>query len=83
VVTSDSLTLQESIAVSGDRQSATELSHRARTERPQPSVSPEELFRRYELVHQEQQRQQHQQVIQESRTHNVYRNDNVDFTIGM
>jgi hypothetical protein len=47
VITSDSLTLQESITLSGDRQSATELSKRACEAKPSRDVKPDDLFRIY------------------------------------
>ena len=46
VVTSDSLTLQESIGVSGDRQSASELARRT-SEAPKPVMSFDDLQRLY------------------------------------
>ena len=47
VVTSDSVALRESIGVSGDRQSATELSQRTAVAKPRTTISPE-LFRLYQ-----------------------------------
>jgi conjugative relaxase-like TrwC/TraI family protein len=58
VVTSDSLTLRESIGVSGDRQSATELSERTATAKPRTTISANELFRLYQQ--QQIDRSQHQ-----------------------
>ena len=48
VVTSDSLGLQESIGVSGDRQSAMELARRSAVAKPAHTMSDEDLFRLYE-----------------------------------
>jgi hypothetical protein len=48
VITSDSLGLQESIAVSGDRQSATELAQRAVTVNSVRTLTHDDLFRVYQ-----------------------------------
>lgn len=47
VVTSDSLALQESIGVSGDRQSASELARRATGPKAAPPITGDELFTTY------------------------------------
>ena len=47
VITSDSLTLQESITLSGDRQSATELSKRAARPKPTQQMRDDDLLRIY------------------------------------
>jgi len=61
VVTSDSLSLQESIGVSGDRQSASELARRAAV----PVAAEMDDFRLYEAHQQMAQQQPAQQVIQQ------------------
>jgi hypothetical protein len=79
VVTSDSVGLQESIGVSGDRQSAMELERRAAAiARTSPrSIAPDD----YELyqAHQEQQRPGQRPGIQ----HEVTRNVSIDNTLGI
>lgn len=49
VITSDSLTLQESIVESGNRQSATELAQRAARARPRAAFKSEDLYRDYQV----------------------------------
>jgi ATP-dependent exoDNAse (exonuclease V) alpha subunit len=61
VVTSDKTTLMESIGVSGDRQSASELAKNAAKQAPSMAFDDHDLFRSYE-AHQ-QQRKDHQQSI--------------------
>jgi conjugative relaxase-like TrwC/TraI family protein len=49
IITSDSLSLEESIGVSGDRQSASELSKRAITDSPARAFAHDDLFRLYHI----------------------------------
>jgi len=63
VVTSDSLTLRESIGISGDRQSATELSQRTAVAKPRTTTSPDELFRLYQQQQIDRSQHQRQQTI--------------------
>ena len=56
VITSDSLDLQESITLSGDRQSATELSKRAATPKPVRDMKHDDLFRTYRAQQERQER---------------------------
>ena len=62
VVTSDSVALRESIGVSGDRQSATELSQRTAVAKPRTTISPE-LFRLYQQQQIDRSQHQRQQAI--------------------
>jgi hypothetical protein len=52
VITSDSIGLQESIGVSGDRQSATELARRAALATPTKALAYDDLFQVYEAQQQ-------------------------------
>jgi hypothetical protein len=63
VVTSDSLMLRESIGVSGDRQSATELSERTATAKPKAAISADELFQLYQQQQIDRSQHQRQQAI--------------------
>jgi len=71
VITSDSLGLQESIGISGDRQSASELARRAAAA-PAQALLQDDLFRLY----QEQQAQQkpRQPILKQEINHHVNRN---------
>jgi conjugative relaxase-like TrwC/TraI family protein len=68
VITSDSQALQESIGVSGDRQSASELARRAAIVQPHRSISEEELFATYQA---QQAQKVSQPVIQKEHHHHV------------
>lgn len=50
VITSDSAGLQESIGISGDRQSATELARSANASSPSPSMSEDDLIQAYQAM---------------------------------
>jgi hypothetical protein len=80
VVTSDSFGLQESIAVSGDRQSATELSHRAGATSPARSFTHDDLFRVYQA--QQMDRSKSQSVIQKEMHHRV-NNEHTGIGLGL
>ena len=75
VITSDSIALQESIGVSGDRQSATELARRAQSAAVIKSVHgvTAEDYDLYQQFQQQQQRPTHRQrpEIQQEITHHV------------
>ena len=73
VVTSDSIALQESIGVSGDRQSATELARRAECAaaiKSAHAIAPED-YDLYQQFQQQQQRPAHRPEIQQEITHHV------------
>jgi ATP-dependent exoDNAse (exonuclease V) alpha subunit len=78
VVTSDSFTLRESIGVSGDRQSATELSQRSAVAKPRVAISADELFRLYQQQQIDRSQHQRQQAI---RIPEIGYNNNVTSTI--
>jgi conjugative relaxase-like TrwC/TraI family protein len=83
VVTSDKTTLMESIGVSGDRQSASELAKNAAKQTPAQAFNDDDLFRAY-AAHQ-QQRQAPQQSIQQQEivhTPNVNHHHSTGLTIG-
>jgi ATP-dependent exoDNAse (exonuclease V) alpha subunit len=69
VITSDSLGLQESIGVSGDRQSASELARRAATAAPAKALEFDDLFRLYHL--QQAQQKAPQLFLQQEFNHHV------------
>ncbi len=69
VITSDSLGLQESIGVSGDRQSAIELSKLAAVARPIETVEDHDLYRTYQA--QQQKQKPTQPEIQQEMTQHV------------
>jgi len=72
VITSDKGLLQESIAQSGDRQSATELARRSALAAAIPCIANEDLLQVYEAQQQLQQRStQREQTIQREITRNV------------
>jgi conjugative relaxase-like TrwC/TraI family protein len=76
VITSDSIALQESIGVSGDRQSATELARRAESAAAIKSgheIAPEDYDLYQQFQQQQQQRAAHRQEpeIQQEITHHV------------
>jgi ATP-dependent exoDNAse (exonuclease V) alpha subunit len=73
VITSDSLGLEEAIAVSGDRQSASELARRSAQATPIQTLTHDDLFRLYE-AQQEQQRPR-QPVLKKEIHHDVTRSD--------
>ena len=77
VITSDSIAPQESIGVSGDRQSATELARRAESAaaiKSAHAIAPED-YDLYQQFQQQQQRpvQRQQPEIQQEITHHVER----------
>jgi conjugative relaxase-like TrwC/TraI family protein len=69
VIASDSLGLQESIGVSGDRQSASELARRAATAPPAQALAHDDLFRLYQS--QQAQQKVPQPVLQQELNHHV------------
>ena len=72
VITSDRFELQESIAVSGDRQSASELAQRAASTTPTRTLTSDDLFRLYEA--QQAQQRQPQRILKQEIHHHVDRN---------
>ena len=72
VITSDRFELQESITVSGDRQSASELAQRAATATPAQTLTHDDLFRLYEA--QQAQQRPPQPVLKQEIHHHVNRN---------
>lgn len=79
VITSDSFGLQESIAVSGDRQSATELAQRARKANPDRGFMYDDLFRIYQA--QQMDRSKPQSVIAKEMNYRVS-NDHTGIGLG-
>ena len=69
VVTSDSQGLQESISVSGDRQSASELARRSATMMPTSSLTNDDFFRLYEAQQQVQKSPVEREQTYQKETH--------------
>ena len=71
VITSDKLSLQESISVSGDRQSASELARRSGRTSSAKSLTDDDLFRLYCQQQSQPQPTPHQLIVQKEMTHHV------------
>ena len=71
VITSDSIGLEESIGVSGDRQSATELARRAARSTPAKRSLQDDLFQIYEAQQQAQELSK-KQTLQREMTQDVH-----------
>ncbi len=82
VITSDTLALQESIGVSGDRQSATELARRTRTAEPVRAMAHDDLFRLYEAQQLSKKPAQQEQILQKEIHQNVSVNHHPGISIG-
>jgi ATP-dependent exoDNAse (exonuclease V) beta subunit len=73
VVTSDSIGLQESISVSSDRQSATELARRAAYSNPSKTVAFDDLYQTYQAQQMAVKPVPPQPTLQKEMTQNVDR----------
>jgi hypothetical protein len=78
VITSDSLTLQESITLSGDRQSATELSKRAANPKLSRDMKHDDLFRTYRAQQGPDRSEQQLEMKLEITQHHVNNRDRAD-----
>ena len=86
VITSDSISLQESIGVSGDRQSAIELSRRAPSSAPSKAFAFDDLYQAYQAQQQAQQLSrknvQPEQILQQE-IHRDVSNSHFDHAISL
>jgi len=82
VVTSDKTTLMESIGVSGDRQSASELAKNAAKQTPAMAFDDDELFRAYEAFQQQRQAPQ-RSIPQQEIVHTPHVNHNHSTGLGI
>jgi hypothetical protein len=78
VITSDSLTLQESITLSGDRQSATELSKRVGDAKLPRDMKHDDLFRTYRAQEGPNRSEQQPTIKPEITRHYVNNHDRAD-----
>ena len=79
IITSDVIALQESMGVSGDRQSATELARRAEKAQPAFPTTPADLAQLYKEQTFSRKPAQQEQFIQQERSHVYEHHDGISF----